>query len=764
MSTSADNRPVSTLAERLGERAPRVLLVLPPLTQLNTPYPSTAYLAGFLRSEGLEVAQVDLGLELVLALFSREGLGAMFDAIAARLDEGAELPDEVETAFDHRARYLRTIDPVIRFLQGRDETLASRIASRSFLPEGPRFASLGADELAERFGELGVRDAARYVATRYLDDLADLVRATVSEHFAFTRYAERLAAAAPSYDPLADALAEAPNLVDRLLLERFDAAMEAHAPDIVGFSAPFPGNLYGALRCGQHAAARYPQVTRLLGGGYPNTELRELSEPRLFACVDYVTLDDGERPLVCLLEHLGGLRERRALRRTFALALEAEGDTRRVEYLDGASEGDVRHAALPAPSYQGLRLGEYLDVLSVPNPMHRLWNDGRWNKLTVAHGCYWKRCTFCDVTLDYIARYEPAPAQRFVDHMETLIAETGQTGFHFVDEAAPPAVLRDIALEILARGLVVSWWTNIRFEKRFTRDLCRLLAASGCIAVTGGLEVASPRLLARIDKGVTIEQVARVAKDFADAGILVHAYLMYGFPTQTVQETVDSLDVVRQLFAAGAVHSAFWHRFAMTVHSPVGKDPEGFGAVASHPPTSAFARNDVVHEDPEGADHDALGPGLEAALYNYLHGVGLERSAASWFDRAGGGAPQADVDPALVELALLQPPLADGAQLRARVVWLGEEPHALETPEGEPAGLLVPSMEGGEVVEIAGAAATWSAALLDAATPRVAEEGEVVCPRLGEAIRDFPDGPAALGAWLESPGWQALRQLGLLLV
>ena len=246
--------------------------------------------------------------------------------------------------------------------------------------------------------------------------------------------------------------------------------------------------------------------------------------------------------------------------------------------------------------------------------------------------------------------------------MEAVIAETGQSGFHFVDEAAPPAALRDIALEILARGLAVSWWTNIRFEKRFTPDLCRLLAASGCIAVTGGLEVASPRLLAMIDKGVTIEQVARVARDFADAGVLVHAYLMYGFPTQTLQETVDSLEVVRQLFASGAVQSGFWHRFAMTVHSPVGRDPERFGAVAEAPPMCAFARNDVAHEDPSGADHDALGPGLERALYNYMHGVGFERSAASWFEQ---GAPAAQVDPRRIERALADEGVADGAR-RAR--------------------------------------------------------------------------------------------------
>ena len=745
----------ATLRERLGPRAPRVLLVLPPLTQLNTPYPSTAYLAGFLRSEGLEVAQVDLGLELVLALFSSAGVEALFDEVVRRLDAGDALPEEVERALDHRTRYARTIEPVVRFLQGRDETLASRIASRRFLPEGPRFGSLREGELAERFGTLGVRDAARYVATRYLDDLADLVRAVISEHFAFTRYAERLAAAAPSYDPLADALAAPPNLVDRLLLERFDAAMQAHAPDVVGFSVPFPGNLYGALRCGQRAAETHPEVTRLLGGGYPNTELRELSEPRLFDCVDYVTLDDGERPLVCLLEHLGGARERDALRRTFV----REGGE--VVYYDGAPEPDVRHAALPAPSYAGLRLSEYLDVLSVPNPMHRLWNDGRWNKLTVAHGCYWKRCTFCDVTLDYIARYDPAPAARFVDHMEAVIAETGQSGFHFVDEAAPPAALRDIALEILARGLTVSWWTNIRFEKRFTPDLCRLLAASGCIAVTGGLEVASPRLLAMIDKGVTIEQVARVARDFADAGVLVHAYLMYGFPTQTLQETVDSLEVVRQLFASGAVQSGFWHRFAMTVHSPVGRDPEGFGAVAEAPPMRAFARNDVAHEDPSGADHDVLGPGLERALYNYMHGVGFERSAASWFEP---GAPAAQVDPRRIERALADDGLADGARLRARLVWLGERVHPVETEGGAVGGIYVPDLDEGEVLELDPDLAGWLCALLDDAMPAVEPSERARCPQLSEALSAFPHGAEHIDALFESAPWRHLRASGLLLV
>src|SRR6185436_8933114 len=132
------------------------------------------------------------------------------------------------------------------------------------------------------------------------------------------------------------------------------------------------------------------------------------------------------------------------------------------------------------------------------------WSDGRWNKLTIAHGCYWKQCSFCDVSLDYIARYDRAPADLLVDRIEALVA----------------------------RNVVITWWTNVRFEKAFTPELAKLLARAGCVAVSGGLEVASDRLLQRMKKGVTVEQVARVTRAFTDAGVMVHAYLMYGFPTE----------------------------------------------------------------------------------------------------------------------------------------------------------------------------------------------------------------------------------------
>ena len=621
----------------------RVLAVLPPMVQVNAPYPSTACLTGFLRSRGVAAAQADLALELVLELFSRTGLERVR---RGRPKMTTEAVRSFRKQFD---RYAETVEAAVAFLQGRDPTLAHRIAARTFLPEGPRFRNLDAfvadedgDPLAWAFGALGTQDRAKHLATLYLNDLADAIRDAVDPRFEFARYGESLAKSQPTFDPLARALAAPPTLVDEMLRARVRAALAAHRPDLVLVSVPFPGCVYGAFRIAQAIKEFDPRIATGLGGGFVNTELRELSEPRVFDFFDFVTLDDGEQPVLALVEHLRGERPLDKLVRTFVCG---RGQVRLID----SGEKDVPFAETGAPTWDGLPLDRYLSVLDLLNPMHRLWSDGRWNKLAVAHGCYWRKCSFCDLKLDYIARCEALPAKVLVDRIEAAIAETGQTGFHFTDEAAPPAALRALAAELKRRKLAISWWGNIRFEKAFTPELCRELAESGCIAVSGGLEAASDRLLELMNKGVSVEQVARAAKAFSDAGILVHAYLMYGFPTQTVQETVDALEYVRQLVAEGCIQSGFFHRFACTVHSPVGRNPQRYGVELIPLPPSPFAKNDVGFVDPAGVDHAALGKGLNKALYNFMHGVGLDADVRSWFE---GRVPRTTVNRRFIARAI----------------------------------------------------------------------------------------------------------------
>ncbi|HAP70456.1 MAG TPA: radical SAM protein [Flavobacteriales bacterium] len=634
----------------------KILLVNPPFTQLNTPYPATAYLKGFLNTQNVSCAQMDLGLETILRLFSKNGLIQLFEQASQNLEDVSENAFRI---YSLRESYINTIDAVIGFLQDDDPTLSHFICERNFLPEASKFEQM--EDLEWAFGSMGIRDKARHLATLYLEDISDFIVELVDPHFGFSRYAERLGISANSFDELHEELHAESSLISEIMLSILEEKIEVEKPTLVCLSVPFPGNLFAALKCGQWLKKNHPNITIAMGGGFPNTELRSLADPRVFKFVDFITLDDGEVPLTELLAHLNGNLEKENLKRTFTLV---DGE---VKYLNGSVNPDIKQEKVGTPDYAGLPLKKYLSVIQLTNPMHRLWSDGRWNKLTIAHGCYWGKCTFCDISLDYIKNYEGSSATLTVDRMEQLIAQTGERGFHFVDEAAPPALMKAIALEILKRKLVVTWWANIRFEKSFNYDLCRLLAASGCIAISGGLEVASDRLLKLIAKGVSIEQVAKVNENFNRAGIMVHAYLMYGFPTQTAQETIDSLEVVRQMFELNVMQSAFWHRFAMTAHSPVGLNPEKFKVKAVNSTIGAFANNDLQHEDPTGANHDQFGEGLKKSLFNYMHGIGFELPLQDWFDDE---VPETSLPPDLIEGFLAQP---DERALKqtATVTWLG---------------------------------------------------------------------------------------------
>lgn len=635
----------------------RILLVTPPMTQLNTPYPATAYLTGFLRSRGYDARQADPALSLILKLFSKAGLQAVHAELTCRAELHAKsrtktlTPASIRHFMEHADRYQHTVDGVVRFLQGRDGTLATRIADGDFLPAGPRFQALDAfsadddgDPLAWAFGALGVQDRAKHLASLYIDDLADVIRDGIDPRFELSRYGEKLAASAPSFEPLAEALAAEPTLVDRYLDEITETLWREHQPDVIGITLPFPGNVYAGLRMAQTWKRLAPKTLIIAGGGFVNTELRSLKDVRLFDFVDFITLDDGEKPLTLILETIAGKHGKDGrLLRTFV----RENGVVTLKSTPG--EHDIPFKDAGQPTYDGLQLDRYLSLCEMLNPMHRIWSDGRWNKLTLAHGCYWRRCNFCDVTLDYIGRYEDQAADAIVDKIEALVAETGESGFHFVDEAAPPKLLFSMAERLIARNVQVSWWGNVRFEKSFTPQLAQKLKDAGCIAISGGLEVASDRLLKLMNKGVTVEQVARVAHGFAEAGVLVHAYLMYGFPTQTAQETIDSLERVRQLFVAGCIHSAFWHRFSVTLHSPIGRDPAAFGIRVLPRPPVTFAENDLDFEDPTDVDHDGLGVGLRKALYNYMHGIALDEDVRTFFDMP---VPKATVPRSLVEAAL----------------------------------------------------------------------------------------------------------------
>ena len=640
-----------------------ILFILPPLTQLNTPYPSITHLTGYMHSRGFEAEQMDLGIELINKLFTRKELESVFDVV----EDGRKLNKTMRIIVSNRRFYERNIEAVMKFLSGRDLSLANRFADIRFWEDMHRLPD--EDELEWAFGTSGKIDRAKYLCSLFLRNVVDVV-ALVDEHFQLIRYAEKLCTYLTTFEPIErelegfnaqyDSQQSTVNgqrstvnsqqstvnsqrstvngqrsivngqrsIIDGLMLELLEKKMQEVKPDWVGLSVPFPGNLLAGLRCAKYIKANYPQVKIVMGGGYVNTELRQMTDTGIFKYVDYITYDDGELPVRRLVE--GG-----ELLRTAYLK---DG---KVEYAQMDVQENERFGDLPAPTTVGLDMSKYIDFVDTTNPMHRLWSDGRWNKMMLAHGCYWAKCTFCDTCLDYIGRFEACDVKIIVDRMESLIVETGNTGFHFVDEAAPPALLRKLAEEILARGLVVTYWTNVRFDKTYTAELCYLLAKSGCIAVSGGLEVASPRVLKLINKGVTIESATECMRNLSDNGIMVHTYLMYGFPTQTEKELYDSLGRVRDLFAEGLIQSAFWHRYAMTCHSPSGRNPESVGArhIADYRLQitdyrfgfNSFANNEIPFEVDNEPDWSRFGEGLNVATYNYMRQTGFDVPLKKWF-------------------------------------------------------------------------------------------------------------------------------------
>lgn len=638
--------------------ATKVFLLTPPFTQLNTPYPATAYLKGFLNTRNISSHQADLGIEVILRLFSRSGLEDLFNQII----HTETISENSRRIIALKSHYINTIDAVISFLQGHNPTLSHLICQEDFLPEASRFEQL--DDLDWAFGTMGTQDKAKHLATLYLEDISDLIVECIDPHFGFSRYAERMGRSASAFDELYEALQLDNTYIDGILLRLLEENITKLRPELVSLSVPFPGNLYSAFRIAQWLKLHYPEIKIAMGGGFPNTELRSVSDVRVFEFLDFICLDDGEAPMEHLCEYLDGKRDLKELKRTFAMV------DSKLKYCNGSISPDYKQFDVGTPDYSDLLLDKYISVIEVVNPMHRMWSDGRWNKLTMAHGCYWGKCTFCDISLDYIKVYEPVAAGLLCDRMEEMIEQTGERGFHFVDEAAPPALMRSLALEIIRRKLTVTWWTNIRFEKSFTRDLCLLLKASGCIAISGGLEVASDRLLELIQKGVTVEQVARVCHNFSEAGIMVHAYLMYGFPTQTAQETIDSLEMVRQMFEEGVLQSAFWHQFAMTAHSPVGMYPEKFKVEKACSTSGSFANNDVVHIDKSGTDHELFSYGLKKSLFNYMHGICFDYPLQEWFEHK---VPKTKIDPGYIEGALMKD---DSFIIKpdAKIVWLGTYP------------------------------------------------------------------------------------------
>jgi hypothetical protein len=276
------------------------------------------------------------------------------------------------------------------------------------------------------------------------------------------------------------------------------------------------------------------------------------------------------------------------------------------------------------PDYRSAEYASYLRIVDSANPMHRLWSDTPWLKYSLAHGCYWKKCSFCDTELEYVADFARSSIPALLAAAEKARAIHGLGGIHFVDEAMPMAALLEFAAANRRTSKPFSFWGNVRFDSSWTQGRCEFLSACGLTAVSGGIEIATERGLAMTDKGFDLPSLVETLVAMKRAGLLVHTYLIYGFPGQTEKDILESAEFCRQLFASGLVDSAFWHRFVLTRHSRMhrewkdGKRPE----LKPIDKPWTFANNDLSFEG--YARFDRYDERLAASLAAWMDGRDLD--------------------------------------------------------------------------------------------------------------------------------------------
>ena len=712
----------------------KVVIIQPPIVQLNTPYPSGAYLQDFFKKlksfsnldsqlsfqsdicqtsqnaqnpldleavkklspvafdlakkAGYQIDSVewkDLSIELFHRIFSKEGISQLFhntkDKALKMALEAENQGDEI-TAYNLR-RYVLTKDAWINWIDKIVALLVENKSGRETLHEFVRSAHVPRGSRMENYlanlnREVSVDDG-YLLASLALADLADYITTVYDNNFALIRYAESICASDLSKEEILKTT-DSPVLKDYLsplvenLINTVSASQqktfssrsqqnaftqteqlssrtqqealsqtEAASPKpqqepsfLFCVSVPFPGTFAAAMFiCKQLKSTFGKNALITLGGGYVNTALRSVKQAELAAYIDCFSYDRGYSFYTELLAN--GLPAAAAYQTESVFDGEtAQGKANQTKT---SSTSKNRQELLEienfmtknvAPDYTGIDFTKYPRLADDINPMHRIWSDGAWLKAYLAHGCYWHRCLFCDTKLDYVNCYKPVNIKNLYSSLLKQAKKSGVYGVHFVDEASPPKMLEDFAS--LNKDKALTFWGNIRFEKAFSRDLADILAKGGLIGVSGGIEMACGEGLSNINKGIDIKTLVFSLAAFKEAGILTHAYMIYGYYNETPQMLIDSAETLRQLFKAGLLDSSFFHKFTLTKHSTLFAEWEAGKHPDLHPifPKNSFTDYELHFKGEEKSEK--YGAPLSLAVNAWMHRKSLDKPVEKWFN------------------------------------------------------------------------------------------------------------------------------------
>ena len=187
--------------------------------------------------------------------------------------------------------------------------------------------------------------------------------------------------------------------------------------------------------------------------------------------------------------------------------------------------------------------------------------------LRTASTCYYQQCAFC--THHGNAKYVEYDLQ---DIRDTIVASDAKLVF-FVDDMIYKERL--LALAKVLEPLGVQWMCQLRPTKEFDEELMRTLYAAGLRMVMWGVESGSDRLLTLMRKGTNAKDTAGVLRASKAAGIVNVPYILFGFPSETKEEFLETIHFLED--NRDAIDLVSTSSFGLQEGAPILEDPKAYG-------------------------------------------------------------------------------------------------------------------------------------------------------------------------------------------
>ena len=515
----------------------KISLLFPPSWHPSQPYLSIPCLSAFLQKSGVtNFTQEDLNIELLDKILSKEyGLDVHWQLVD--LVRKLESSMEGESGPGSKEHYAKAVEALERF-----PFLIEEIELAKSVLRGNEFYEL------DRYRE------ALFVIDRWLDLVSTLYFPTritvVDNQLAYSIYSSR--------DILKAIHDETQNPYIDLYRRFFMPSFINAQADFVGVSITATSQIIPGLTLCKLIKEASPNTHITVGGSIFTRLVDNLRRcDRLFQVTDDFIVFEGETALLELVNQLEGKKDFSKVPN-----LIWRNNDRIVVNQPFYSENLADH---PAPNYDGFPLGKYLAPHTVL-------------PVQFSRGCYYKDCAFCALTLDH-QNFRQKDPLKVVDELEALSKKYDTPYFFFTDECLALSPTKRLCKELISRELGLQWTAELRFEKNLSRDLLGLMREAGCQKIVFGLETYNARLMDFMKKGITQESVRRICSDCVDLGIAVHCYVIVGFPTETEEESLETMNFIVENDKLNQSYGFSCQPclFDLEKEAPIMSDPGGYG-------------------------------------------------------------------------------------------------------------------------------------------------------------------------------------------